>query len=135
MKRIKRVMVIMMCGIYLSGSNEMMVFANSNMLMPCYESGKTVSAVMVFSDNKASCSVTVIGESDTSKITGTIKLYDETSKKTVKTWSVNCEGAVYSTNKSADVTANHKYTLSFSGKVYDANGNAESISTSTTKKN
>lgn len=89
-----------------------------------------------FSGTKANCTLTVTGKKGTTKISGTLKLYDSTSLKTVKSWSISKIGSAYSGTKTATVKKGHRYKLSFSGKVYaDDSKYGESVSSSTSKKN
>lgn len=86
-------------------------------------------------NNRAECNIVIMGKSGTSKITGTLRLYDETAKQNIQSWNDMKYGRLFSLSKTASVTSGHKYTLSFSGNVYNASNVAEKIHVSTTKSN
>lgn len=88
-----------------------------------------------FKDNQANCNVVVRGKSGTIKISGTIKLYDETAEKNVQSWTDTKNGRLFSLSGVTSVKSGHTYKLSFSGTVYGANGEEEKINVSTTKSN
>ncbi len=88
-----------------------------------------------FSDNQARCTVMIAGKAGTRKITGTLKLYDETEAGTVNIWTASKEGSIYNVMKTAAVKSGHRYRLSFSGSVYDADNKEEKVSISTVKTN
>ncbi len=48
-----------------------------------------------FSGNQARCTVMIAGKAGTRKITGTLKLYDETEAGTVNIWTASKEGSIY----------------------------------------
>ena len=91
---------------------------------------------LFFSGNKANCVLTVKGRNGASSISGTLKLYDSTTGKTVQTWPISKTGSAYSGTKTATVKKGHSYKLSFSGKVYGKNAKyGESVSASASKRN
>ena len=102
---------------------------------PRYVQGSRASTTLQIASNTATCIVKVVGKDGTSKITGTIRLYDDTTNTYVGTWNVNITQPVYVESKSASVKSGHQYTLSFVGNVYNANGVGERIASSTTKVN
>lgn len=88
-----------------------------------------------YDNNTAKCTLSVTGKSGTSRISGTLELYDLTDGKSVKKWTISKIDSLYSGSKSKKVTAGHRYRLKFTGKVYNKNNVAESVSASVTKKN
>lgn len=102
---------------------------------PRYIDDTSTSTTLQISANNASCIVKVIAKSGTSKITGTIRLYDDTTRMYVATWDVNQAGTYYISSHSAAVKSGHQYTLSFTGTVYDSKGVGERIAASVTKNN
>lgn len=104
-------------------------------ISPLYVATSRCIVRLSFNDKSATCTSMVTGKQGTTSISGTLKLYDETAKKSVKSWTISKTGSSYTGSKTATVKAGHKYKLSFSGKAYDKNGKSESVSASTTKKN
>lgn len=102
-------------------------------IQPYWDNADTVKTNLQISGNTAKSSLTVTGKSGTSKITGTLKLVDNTTGTNVGVWAISVNGANCSETKSSTVTAGHKFTLSFSGYVYDANGRGEYVSASDSK--
>lgn len=102
---------------------------------PRYVSSSNATVTLSFNDNTAICMLTVSGKSGTSKITGTLKLYDVTAGATAKKWTISKNGSIYSGSKTAVVTSGHKYRLKFTGKVYDAAGVAENVTAKVVKTN
>lgn len=88
-----------------------------------------------FNQNQANCTVFVNGKAGTAKITGTLKLYDETTNQTVQSWTESRNSRIFQLSKTAAVKSGHRYTLSFSGSVYDADNKEEKVSISTVKTN
>lgn len=110
--------------------------AKESMVSLMYVQNNRCLTDLRFSGTTANCTLTVSGKKDTSSISGTLKLYDITSRKTVSSWSISTTGSVYRGTKTATVKKGHSYKLSFSGKVYEKNSKAgETISSSTRKKN
>jgi len=124
------VLVVALCVLTTAG-----VTAQASEINMRYVSTNKVFMELSFENNQASCAVSVFGKSGTEKITGTVKLYDDTSRKTVKSWSVSKEGSIASSSKTVSVTSGHSYTLSFSGYVYDEDGDAEYVYDSESAKN
>lgn len=133
MSKVKKIAGLMLVFAMLIGFNNMTVRASEVSLYYVNASNCTVS--LKFSSNTAACSLYIKGKSGTSSISGKLKLYDVTTGKTVKNWTISKTGSLYSGSKSKAVTAGHKYRLSFTGKVYDKNNVAESVSAKVTKKN
>lgn len=102
---------------------------------PRYVDTSRVSVLLQFSNNTAQCGVKIIAKSGTSKITGTIRLHDDTTNMYVGTWNVDKVGTSYIGSQSVSVKSGHQYTLSFAGNAYNANGVGERIAGSTTKVN
>lgn len=100
-----------------------------------YEDSNQCSINLLFSNNMATCSVYVAGKNGTSSISGKLKLYDVTAKKSVKTWPVYKLAASYRGSKTTAVKTGHKYKLTFTGKVYNTKRKSESISRTVTKTN
>lgn len=100
-----------------------------------YDNTYTVSVSLEFLGEQALCKAVVVGANDTKKITGTLRLYDNTSGEMVQAWSNYEEDAYYSISRNASVVAGHSYTLTFSGYVYSNDGNAEKITNTVTKNN
>lgn len=94
---------------------------------PRYTIADAISTTLSISNNQANCSVFVMGKSETARISGKIKLYDNTAGETVKTWSISTANTYYSFNKKVAVTSGHTYTLSFSGYLYDGDGDSEYV--------
>ncbi|MCI8736446.1 MAG: hypothetical protein HFI11_05605 [Lachnospiraceae bacterium] len=102
-------------------------------IQPYWDNADTVTVNLTVSGSTARSSLTVKGKAGTSKITGTLKLVDNTAGTNVGVWAISVNGANCSETKSSSVTAGHKFTLSFSGYVYDANGRGEYVSASDSK--
>lgn len=96
-------------------------------IMPRYEIADVIRTVLTVNNNQANCSVMVMGKSETARISGTIKLYDDTARETVKTWSISTANTYYTFNKNVAVTSGHTYTLSFSGYLYNGDGDSEYV--------
>lgn len=62
-------------------------------------------------------------------------LYDETAGKNIASRTVYEESAIYTNSFSVNVTAGHKYTLSYSGYVFGQDGSCDTVSASVTKEN
>lgn len=135
MKKMKKILVGILLATLLLNAYSMTILAVEHEIMPCYEESSNVNVYLQIKKKTAFCGFSYNGESGVSKIEGTLKLYDETSKKTVKTWDISVEKSYYSTSKNVTVKKGHTYTLSFSGKAYDKDGKSEKISGSTTKEN
>lgn len=106
------------------------ITAHASGIQPYWDNARTVEAQLSISSSTAKSSLTIDGKPGTSKITGTLKLVDNTAGTTVDEWPISVNGASYSETKRTTVTAGHKFTLSFSGYVYDANGRGEKVSAS-----
>ena len=102
---------------------------------PRYVNTTKVSVGLQISNNTANCNTSVWAENGVSKITGTIRLYNDTTRMYVATWDVNQAGSYYISSHSAAVKSGYQYTLSFIGTVYDANGVGERVGASVTKNN
>lgn len=104
-------------------------------LIPRYANSSEATVTLQCAGSTATCMITIKGKTGTSKISGTMKLYDETGKKSVASWAVRNSSSTYVGSKKATIQTGHKYTLSFSGTVYDANAKGEHLEASITKKN
>lgn len=133
MSKMKKIIGLMLVFAMLLGFESMAVRASEVSL--CYVNTSACTVRLSYDNNVAKCTLTVTGKSGTSSISGKLKLYDVTASKTVKTWTISKSGSLYSGSKTTTVTAGHKYRLSFSGKVYDKNSIAESVSAKVTKTN
>lgn len=103
---------------------------------PMYVQCSVCRSALSFSGTTASCRISITGKSGTTKISGLIKLYDNTAGAQVDSWTVSTSNSYYCGTKTATVKKGHSYTLSFSGKVYGKNSpSGESVSTSTSAKN
>lgn len=136
MKKIRRMVMLPVCSLVMACGCFQSVYAQADTgISVLSENSSDGNVVLTFSQNKAKCSVLITGKSGTSKISGTLKLYDEAAKKTTQAWSVSKNGDVYSESFTVTVLSGHKYTLSFKGTVYNASHVGESITRSTTKTN
>lgn len=131
LKRVTACFLIMILFIY--AARCMTVEASD--CMPMYLNTSKCYVLLSFNNNKATCVLAITGKEDTVSISGKLKLYDVTSRKAVKTWSVSKSGASYSGNKTAVVKSGHVYRLKFTGNVFDSAGQAESISAKVKKTN
>ena len=132
----KRCMCLIMLGAVLCFSQPNLVQAQGNMVSIMSVQGSSCYTKLYFNRNIANCTLSVTGKKGTSSISGTLKLYDSTTGKTVQSWSISKSGSVYSGTKTATVKKGHSYQLSFSGKVYGKYAKyGESVSASTSKKN
>lgn len=102
---------------------------------PRYVSTTKVNVSLQISNNTVTCNSYVYAENGTSKITGTIRLYDDTTRAYVASWNVDQAGSYYSSSHTVAVKSGHQYTLSFTGTVFDAGGTGERVAASTTKNN
>ncbi len=110
--------------------------AKEDTVSPMYVQSNRCFVTLSFRETNANCTLTVTGKKGSSKISGLLMLYDSTTGKTVKNWTISKNGSVYSGSKTATAKKGHLYKLSFSGKVYGRNSkNGESVSSSTSKKN
>lgn len=115
---------------------EIQMHMQKESISPMYVQCNRCQSRLDLSGTTANCQVIVKGISGTTKISGLIKLYDNTAGKQVTSWTVSTSKSYYSETKTATVTKGHSYTLSFSGKVYGSNSpSGESVSTSTSGKN
>jgi len=144
MKKIRRKMAglvvaaAMVCCVNLDivHAGELMEHAGSDMVSIMYVQNNKCNISLKFRGTKATCFYSVTGRNNTSSISGTLKLYDNTSKRNVASWAVSKKGSSCRGEKTATVKKGHSYTLSFSGKVYGKNSKyGESISSSTSKTN
>lgn len=104
-------------------------------IFPMYVQGNRCRVWLNFNGTRANCKTVIKGKSGTTKISGLIKLYDNTAGRQVTSWTVSESGSCYSGTKTATVKKGHSYTLSFSGKVYGKKNKAgESVSSSTSKR-
>lgn len=85
---------------------------------PMYVQSNRCFVALSFRGTTANCILTVTGKKGSSKISGLLMLYDSTTGKTVKNWTISKNGPVYSGSKTATAKKGHLYKLSFSGKVY-----------------
>ena len=131
----RRFWCLLILGAVLCFSQPDLVQAQENMVsIMSVQSNRSTVKLTVYR-NTANCQLIVKGRNGTSSISGTLKLYDSTAGKTVKTWSISKSGSVYSGTKTAAVKKGHSYKLSFSGKVYGKNAKyGESVSASTSKR-
>ncbi len=134
MRRSRKVLVRFLCIVMLLTGMQTCLVGAAN-VSPRYTAATRVTTLLQFSNNTAQCGVCVYAKAGTSKITGTIRLYDNTTNMYVGNWNVNKKGAAYIGSNSVAVKSGHQYTLSFTGAVYDTNGFGERISSSTTKVN
>lgn len=102
-------------------------------IQPYWDNAKIVDVQLRISGSTAKSTLKIEGNSGTSRITGTLKLVDNTTGTNVGEWAISVNGASCSEEKRSTVTAGHKFTLSFSGYVYDANGRGEYVSASDSK--
>lgn len=99
-------------------------------VQPYWDNADRVETYLLVSGSTAKSELIVKGKAGTSRITGTLKLVDTTAGTTVDEWAISVNGENCSVVKRSTVTAGHKFTLSFSGYVYDANGRGEYVSAS-----
>lgn len=105
-------------------------------ISPMYIQSGACRTYLYFNGRRANCKVAIQGKRGTTKISGLLKLYDNTAGRQVASWTVSKSGSCYSVTKSASVKKGHSYKLSFSGKVYGKNSKSgEFISSSVSKKN
>ncbi len=98
---------------------------------PMYVQSSRCQMRLDFNGRTAKCQVFVRGIDGTTKISGLMKLYDNTAGRQVASWAISESKAYYSGTKTATVKKGHSYKLSFSGKVYGKNNKSgESISSS-----
>ncbi len=103
---------------------------------PMYVQSNRCQMCLDFSGRTAKCQALIRGKRGTTKISGLLKLYDNTAGRQVASWAVSESSSYYSGTKTATVKKGHSYKLSFSGKVYGKNDKSgESISSSTSGKN
>ena len=125
MKKALYVFFSLMAVCFMLTLNQMSVSASG--IMPRYEIADVIRTTLSISNNQANCTVYVVGGSETARISGTIKLYDDTARETVKTWSISTANTYYTFNKNVAVTSGHTYTLSFSGYLYNGDGDSEYV--------
>lgn len=118
--------ILMCCGIA-------KVSVQAAGIQPYWDNADKVLAELTVSGTSATSTLRIVGKTGTSKITGTLKLVDNTTGTKVDEWVISVNGASCSERKRSTVTAGHKFTLSFSGYVYDANGRGEYVSASASK--
>ncbi len=103
---------------------------------PMYVQSNRCRTYLNFSGRTVNCKVVIKGKNGTTKISGLLKLYDNTACRQVASWAVSESKSYYSGAKTATVKKGHSYKLSFSGKVYGKNNKSgEAISSSTSGKN
>lgn len=132
MRRIRKSSAILLLTVFLCcviGK----ISAQAAGIQPYWNNAKIVDVQLMISGSTAKSTLTVEGNPGTSKITGTLKLVDNTTGTNVGKWDVSVNGTNCSEEKRSTVTAGHKFTLSFSGYVYDANGRGEYVSASDSK--
>lgn len=102
---------------------------------PMYVQSNRCQMRLDFSGRTAKCQALIRGKRGTTKISGLLKLYDNTAGRQVASWAVSESSSCYSGTKTATVKKGHSYKLSFSGKVYGKNDKTgEAISSSTSGK-
>lgn len=94
-----------------------------------------VEAYLSINGSAANCSIVFRPNESSSKMSGTLTLYDVSGSKAISTWSVSLQGNTRSISKTANVERGHKYRLTFSGKVTTKNGASEYVSCSTERQN
>lgn len=98
---------------------------------PMYVQSSRCRTYLNFNSRTANCKVVIKGINGTTKISGLLKLYDNTAGRQVASWAISESKAYYSGTKTAAVKKGHSYKLSFSGKMYGKNNKSgESISSS-----
>lgn len=131
-KSVKRSITILLLAVFVCfGIAKVSVQAAE--IQPHWDNADKVSAELTVSGTSATSTLRIEGKSGTSKITGTLKLVDNTTGTNVGVWAISVNGASCYETKRSTVTAGHKFTLSFSGYVYDANGRGEYVSASDSK--
>lgn len=131
-KSIKRNITILLLAVFVCfGIAKVSVQAAG--IQPYWDNADKVSTELTVSGTSATSTLRIVGKSGTSKITGTLKLVDNTTGTTVDKWTISVNKATCTEIKSSTVTAGHKFTLLFSGYVYDANGRGEYVSASASK--
>jgi len=136
MKSMKKVFAMLLSASVFMLSNTCTVPAQTNSEISVLSDNVTERTLTLwFKENHANCNIVVRGKTGTSKITGTMKLYDETVKQNVQLWTDTKSGRLFTLNGTASAKSGHTYKLSFSGTVYGANGAEETINVSTTKSN
>lgn len=106
------------------------ISAHAAGIQPYWDNARAVETHLFISGSTAKSELLIDGKPGTSKIAGTLKLVDNTTGTTVGEWTISVNGASCSETKRSTITAGHKFTLSFSGYVYDANGRGEYVSAS-----
>lgn len=105
-------------------------------ISPMYVQSNRCQVRLGFSGTTANCRIFIRGKSGTTKISGLLKLYDNTAGRQVTSWTVSESSSCYSGTKTATAKKGHSYTLSFSGKVYGKKSpSGESVSSSASKRN
>jgi len=135
LKYIRNGLGVFLCLLLFTQTLHVYAFVPQHQVVPYYETENRAKVSLTFDKNVAKCVVTVLGEKGTTKISGTVQLYDETAKKSVKTWSISSSSAVCTLSKDVSVKSGHKYTLSCTAKVYDANNSSKAADGSATKTN
>lgn len=117
----------------LLGFSIVKISVQASEIQPYWDKAEKVSTELTIFGETATSTLRVVGKPGTSQITGTLKLVDNTTGTTVDKWSISKSSTTCTEVKSSTVTAGHKFTLSFSGYVYDANGRGEYVSASDSK--
>lgn len=129
MRRLRKSGVILLLAVFICCSIAQ-ISVHASGIQPYWDNARTVETHLFISGSTAKSELIIDGKPGTSKITGTLKLVDNTTGTTVDEWAISVNGSNCSTMKRSTVTAGHKFTLSFSGYVYDANGRGEYVSAS-----
>ena len=107
---------------------------DTNLCSIDYIHTRDIRVAMSFNGNIANCATIFMPVYNSTKISGTLTLYDLTSNRAVGTWSVVKTG-ICNEVRTSIVEKGHKYRLSFSGTVTDKNNSSEKISCQTIKQN
>ena len=136
----KKVFLSLLVCLTILGSNAMVVNAEGfNMAealaSTMYVNARQVSVRLATSGTNASCLITIQGVSGTESISGTATLTNQTTGKTVASWSVSSSSSICSSQKDISVSKGCSYRLTFSGTIRTKSGTAEHISGSSTASN
>lgn len=107
----KKWICLMLLGMMLCYVHPNTAQAKESMVSLMYVQNNRCLTDLRFSGTTANCTLTVSGKKDTSSISGTLKLYDITSKKTVSSWSISTvtrTRGVHRDRKTGDVVKTFK---------------------------
>lgn len=104
-------------------------------ILPLWDNTNMLQIALSFSDDVATCSAYISGKSDTSRITGSLQLWDVTTNTKVETWHTENKDTYLHMSEKADVTPGHTYKLTLIAYVYNKQGSSEYLKDTTTKKN